>query len=43
VIDEAHKSRGALDDDDVRRTSAPVLAPLIDGILKQPAHGRRCA
>jgi hypothetical protein len=41
VIDEAHKSRGALDDDDVGRTSAPVLARLIDGILKQPAHGRR--
>lgn len=40
VIDEAHKSRGALDDDE-RGTEATVLARLVDGILKQPAHGRR--
>ena len=41
VIDEAHKSRGTLDDDEARGASAPVLARLVDGILKQPTHGRR--
>jgi hypothetical protein len=40
VIDEAHKSRGTLDDDE-RGTEATVLTRLVDGILKQPPRGRR--
>jgi len=44
VIDEAHKSRGELDDGDADKTAsktATVLARLSDKILMQPKDGRR--
>ncbi|MGV3520267.1 helicase-related protein [Luteitalea sp.] len=43
VIDEAHKSRGAVDVEDsaLGAVSGTVLARLVDALLKQPENGRR--
>jgi hypothetical protein len=43
VIDEAHKSRGEVDVEDTAlgAASGPVLARLVDVMLKQPESGRR--
>jgi len=43
VIDEAHKSRGEVDITDTahRPASSPVLARLVDALLRQPKGGRR--
>ncbi len=43
VIDEAHKSRGEVDLEDMAlgAASGTVLARLVDALLKQPENGRR--
>lgn len=43
VIDEAHKSRGEMTAEDAAKEAVPgkVLVRLVDGLLKQPEHGRR--